>query len=252
MMIATGEVGLEVIMFEGPHGRLALFGVALSMLGCGGDPSAPFTLQVSPEFVQGVIPGSESGVLVSIVDTSDTQRPVTVSATAAGAEVSVEPSEIREGEVAEIVVVAESTAIERPLDIVVTARRGTYEVREVKPTVVLPWEDDRGEYAAELLGIFADWLIEHEPGIAVGSPSSGSMVAPSLLVVSHYMFRSEAWEIGLSWHVMIPPDDWAEIYLRPHDELAPTLAFRLASQAWALERGEVIIEEVPAPPEVTR
>jgi hypothetical protein len=51
---------------------------------------------------------------------------------------------------------------------------------------------------------------------------------------------------------MVPPDDWADLYLRPRDEAAPTLAFRLASQAAALEDGVIEITPTQVPAEVTR
>ena len=50
-----------------------------------------------------------------------------------------------------------------------------------------------------------------------------------MLEVSHYLFLSESWEMGLSWHIMIAPYDWARIYLRPRSEVAPTAAFEISS-----------------------
>ena len=36
--------------------------------------------------------------------------------------------------------------------------------------------------------------------------------------------------MGLTWHVMIPPDDWARIYLRRRfHEIRPSHAFEIAS-----------------------
>lgn len=51
---------------------------------------------------------------------------------------------------------------------------------------------------------------------------------------------------------MLPPDDGAEIYLRPRAEVASSHAFRLASQHAAREDGVVAIEEVASPVEVVR
>ena len=42
-------------------------------------------------------------------------------------------------------------------------------------------------------------------------PSAGTMVSPQWLVVSHYLFFSEQWELHLEWHIMVAPDDWARI-----------------------------------------
>ena len=45
-----------------------------------------------------------------------------------------------------------------------------------------------------------------------------------------YTFFSEEWEMGVSKHVMIPPDDWAKIYLRHRfTEASPSYAFKISS-----------------------
>jgi hypothetical protein len=234
-----------------------LFGILAATVvpACGGEAAAvPFTIRLAPEFVQGAIPGATTGVLVTISNETETDEPVELAASAAGATVTVEPAMIRDGEVAEVTVVAGPAASETPLDIVVTGRRGGLEETATRSTTIFAWDDDRGEYAGTLLGLFTAWLAGEEPGLGIdaGTDFAGSYVAPGLLVVSHYLFMSEEWEIGLSWHVMTPPHDWAEIYLRPRDQAAPTLAFRLASQAAALEQGTVQISAVPVPQEVVR
>ncbi len=230
--------------------------IVASGAACGesADPSVPFTLQVSPEFVQGVIPGAGSGVLVTIIDESETDAPVQLTVSADGAQVSVAPAEIHAGEVAEVTVIADPATEERPLEIRISGSRGDLDQVVGKSTTVFAWEDDRGDYARRLLGVFASWLADNRPdlGIDAATEFSGSFVAPGLLVVSHYLFMSDDWELGLSWHVMVPPDDWAEIYLRPRAEPAPTLAFRLLSQDAALADGEVTIDDVTPPLEVVR
>jgi hypothetical protein len=209
---------------------------------------------LSPEFVQGVIPGAVSGVLATITNDEPTSAPVTISASADGATVTVSPSEIRDGEVAEVTLVADPADSERPIELTVTARRGDIEQTSTRSTTVFTWEDDRGDYAGPLLDVFTAWLAANRPelGIETDLGFTGSMVAPGLLIVSHYCYMTNEWELGLSWHVMVPPDDWADLYLRPRDEAAPTLAFRLASQAAALEDGVIEITPTQVPAEVTR
>jgi len=51
----------------------------------------------------------------------------------------------------------------------------------------------------------------------------------------YYLFFSPEWEMGLRWHVMIPPHDWAEIYLRRRSELSSTRAWRIHSVDGQLE-----------------
>jgi hypothetical protein len=84
------------------------------------------------------------------------------------------------------------------------------------------------------------------------SEFEGAMVAPRLLVVSHYMFTNELYELGVSWHVTVAPDDWAELYLRPRDELHPTRAFRVSSWSAALAGEPVEFTDVAPPDEVVR
>jgi hypothetical protein len=51
---------------------------------------------------------------------------------------------------------------------------------------------------------------------------------------------------------MVAPDDWAELYLRPRDELRPTRAFRVSSWSAALAGEPVEFTEVAPPDEVVR
>jgi hypothetical protein len=234
---------------------VAVLTIASLVSSCSGDGSTGtlFTIEISPEFVQGAVPGSATGVLVTITNEEPTLDPVSLSVVADGAEVSVRPTEIREGEVAEVTLVAPATTEEVPLDIVVTGRRGAVEVSATRSTVIRPFEDSERAYADTLLGVFTSWLEENRPDLGIGPDTefTGSFVSP-VLVVTHYLYLSDDWELGLSWHVMVPPDDWAEIYLRPRDQLRPTLAFRLTSRQAAFDDGNVDIVAVDPPAEVTR
>lgn len=207
---------------------------------------------VSPEFIQGAIPGAEVVLLVSQSD--ETAGIATVTAAAPGATITVKPSEISGVEVAEVTVVPEATTSETELVITieVTTVDTTYTV--TKTTTVLPWGDDRGGQAAEILGLFTSWLGENRPelGVTPETRFEGTYLAPQLLVVSHYGFFSDQWEIGLAWHVMIPPDDFSEIYLRPRSELRPNLGFRIDSWQTALDTGDYQVAEAEPPFEVVR
>lgn len=241
------------------HALALLTAVLLAVGGScsdGGESAVPFTLNVTPEFVQGAVTEQPTGVLVTILNESPTDEPVTITATATGATVTVEPAAISAGEVAEVwLTVDPGTSDGTEMELVITGERGGRTATASRGFTAYDWEDDRGEYAGTLFDLFRSWLAANHPelGITDDTVFSGSFTAPGLLVVSHYLYLSDEWEIGLAWHVMIPPDDWAEIYLRPRDEAAPTVAFRLSSQAAAVDSqapGE--ISEVPAPLEVTR
>jgi len=235
----------------------ALFALtmALAIAACGESRSDPFTMLVGPEFVNGAVPGGTMSLLVAFEQEHDSDDPVHLSASAAGAVVVVEPSAIVAGEVAEVRITPQPVATgDTVISVAVRATRGDVIETVSRDVTVFDWEDDRGPQARALLDVFLEWLATNRPDLGLGPETltEGSMVAPGLLVVSHYCFVTDDWEIGLSWHIMIPPDDWAEIYLRPRGAWSPTEAFRLSSQRAALEDGLVEIAEVAPPTEIAR
>ena len=233
--------------------------VVLSLLfviaGCGGttEEEGPFELVVDPEFVQGMIPG-ETCVLLAAIGSDEGSGPVTITAEATDAEVMVEPASIGSGEIAEITVIPGPAETEAPIDITVVATRGTEQRRHSISTTVMPWEDTVAETAADIFAVFTPWLAENHPEVGIGPDTelTGTAVAPMLLVVSHYAYFTDDWEIGLSWHIMVAPDDWSQIYLRHRDQLSPTMAFELSSWSTALEGGPWEIAETTPPLEVVR
>jgi hypothetical protein len=209
-------------------------------------------VEVSPEFIQGAIPGAEVVLLVSQSD--ETAGVAMVTASVDGGTVGVRPAEISGAEVAEVTVVPGTTTTETELDVIIEVTTDDVTHTVTKTFTVLPWEDDRAEQAAEILGLFTSWLSDDRPelGVTLETEFEGTLLAPQLLVVSHYGFFNDQWEIGLAWHVMIPPDDFAEIYLRSRSELQPSLAFRIDSWQTALDTGDYQVSEVAPPFEVVR
>lgn len=227
---------------------------------CGDDDdgeAVDFELRVSPEFVQGLLSASSVDVLVEIVNAEETDDPVEIAATATGeASVEVADASLAAGKVGKVVVtappVAEPNEVEFTLTITAT-RDGVTRTAD-RTIIAVPGEDDREEQAREILAYFLEWLADEHPdmGLDPDATLEGSFVAPRLLVVSHYMFEGEDYELGLSWHIMVAPDDWAELYIRPLGELAPTEAYRLSSWSTALEGGDIEFTEVDPPTEVVR
>lgn len=215
-------------------------------------PASTPQFRLEPEFVQGAIPGADLVLLVALAEGEPGS--VDLEAEVTGAEVRIDPATIAGTEVAEVTVVPDPTDEERQLTVVVSATRNGATGEVTREFTVVAWPDDREPQAREILAMFLEWLADNRPELGLGPDTdlSGSFTAPLLLVVSHYTFYDEEWEIGLSWHVMVPPDDFSEIYLRPRDELQPTLAFRLDSWQTALETGEVNLAEVAPPAEVVR
>jgi len=179
------------------------------------------------------IAGQHFIFLVTITDEAqESELPVHISATAAGAEVVIYYADIFRGEVAEVVVIPKQASVGKTIKVTITGTRDGASDKKVASFEVAEGEDDRQEYATELLDKFVSWLATNHPelGITEDTAWNGTMVSPVWLVVSHYLFFSEEWEAHISWHIMIPPYDWAKIDLRHRfDELAPSYAFEISS-----------------------
>jgi len=192
------------------------------------------------------IAGQRFVFLVTITDEAEeSEHPVTISAEAAGAEVVIYYEDIFEGQVAEVVVIPAPTSIGQIIEVTITGTRGSVTDEAVASFEVAEGEDDRQEYATELLDKFVSWLATNHPelGITEDTAWNGTMVSPVWLVVSHYLFFSEEWELHIEWHIMVPPYDWAKIDLRHRfDALAPSYAFEISSLD---ANGEPVAIEVP-------
>jgi hypothetical protein len=179
------------------------------------------------------IAGQHFVFLVTITDEGqEGQLPVRISAKAPGAQVVIYQQDIVEGQVAEVVVIPTQKSIGKTIKVTITGSQGKLTDKKVVSFKVAEGEDDRQEYAGELLDRFVSWLATNHPelGITDDTAWNGTMVSPVWLVVSHYLFFSEEWEVHISWHIMIPPYDWAKIDLRHRfDELEPSYAFEISS-----------------------
>ena len=197
-------------------------------------PTPEFHINVIPEQLNGdSIAGQYCVFLVTITDEGqEGQLPVRISATAPGSEVVIYQQDIVEGEVAEVVVIPTQASIGKTIKVTITGNRGSSTDKKVVSFEVAEGEDDRQEYAGELLDRFVPWLATNHPelGITDDTAWDGTMVSPVWLVVSHYLFFSEEWEAHIEWHIMVPPYDWAKIDLRHRfDELEPSYAFEISS-----------------------
>jgi len=205
----------------------------------GGDENTAFHINVIPEqrtedqepFYS--IAGQRFVFLVTITDEGQVSEiPVHISAIAPGAEVVIYYEDIFEKETAEVVVIPAQASIGQIIEVTITGTRGSVSDEKVASFEVAEGEDDRQEYATELLDKFVSWLATNHPelGITEDTAWDGTMVSPVWLVVSHYLFFSEEWEAHISWHIMVPPYDWAKIDLRHRfGELEPSYAFEISS-----------------------
>jgi hypothetical protein len=198
------------------------------------EQATPFHITVIPEQLNGhSIAGQHCVFLVTITDNGEIgELPVEISATASGAEIIIYQKDIVEGQVAEVVVIPRQASIGKTIEVTITGNRGGLTEEKVVSFEVIEGEDDREEYATELRDRFISWLELNHPELEITNDIewSGTMVSPQWLIVSHYLFFSEEWEMHVEWHVMIPPYDWAKIDLRHRfDEQKPSYAFEISS-----------------------
>lgn len=157
---------------------------------------------------------------------------IDISAFAPGAEVSVNNPTIKSGEFAEVTVIPDQMSTNKILTLTISGRRSGLEQKETVTIEVMEGEDDLGALAAEMRDKFIPWLATNRPEFGITSETEwiGTVVNPGILVVMHYIFYSNDWEMYVTWHVMIPPHDWVKIYLRfRFTETHPSYAFEISS-----------------------
>ena len=207
--------------------------------------SCPFSMQVIPEHISDSIAGQRCVFLVVVADEgqgSGEGKAVNISATAPGASVTVDPQAIPPGKVAEVTVIPDKMSENETLTATVRGERGGLKQTETVTVKVNesifpdPWS--KALTAAEMRNKFIPWLAANHPELGITSETewTGIIIAPNSHEVSFYLFFSEDWEMGVSWHVTIPPHDWARIYLRDRiTKVSPSHAFEIPS--WS-EQGE--------------
>ena len=211
--------------------------------------SSQFDLDAVPVTSTGRTIGGQRVVFLVTVSGSEADRPVTVAADAAGATISVDPQPLPPGVVGEASIVPAPVAEEEQQVVTVTASRDAIERRTERVLSMAPGEDSIGPEAAILLERFTEWLAAERPELGIKPDTAWEGTTGSwVLVVNHYLYFSEDWELGLDWHVMIAPDDWARIYLRERwTQTRPSMAFEIPSVA-----GELAPREIDPPASVWR
>lgn len=243
------------------------FLLAAAMTACDGTDESmnggaadPFSLQVVPQQMSPTVPGQRCVLLVTVeAEGSISGEEVTLSVSASGAVVTVEPSEVGSDEVAEVILIPDEASVGSMLTVIVEGeRRGFTDTQTVAIEVTDAGigggtGDDLAVPAAEFRDRFVTWLAENQPDLGITPETEwiGTVVKPVILVAMHYLFFSEEWKMGLHWHVMIAPHDWARIYLRRRFvEVQPSMAFEVSSYSTpgevphAIDPAEHFMDEV--------
>ncbi len=217
-------------------GAILVASIAISYFAIGPQEST-FTLNVLPDAIRGdAIAGQLVVLLVTINDNGSGQNggadKATISATASNSAILVQPEAIDPGQVAEVDVIPDVSAVGSNVSVTIKAERGGSVQSHTMEFAVTPGEDFLGPYAQQLRELFVQWLQENDLGLGITNQTQweGTIVSPNWLVVSHYLFFSKDWEMHVYWHIMIPPYDWAKIDLRHRfNETIPSLSFEISS-----------------------
>lgn len=149
----------------------------------------------------------------------------------------------------EIFVYPEIEHIGLHIEIKLTITSGNMEVSDSALVTVVNWTLIDSSYAETLLEPFISYFSEEKLLYQIDQNTTWEGIASGIeiIVVSHFLFKSELWEIEISWHVMIAPYDWVKIYLRNRSDFSPIWAGKIDS--WSSNH---TIIEIDPPPEVYR
>jgi len=224
---------------------------------CSDDDAGPAdtapVISTRPEFVNRIIPGRRPLALVVSGDTGDAAATLSGTSSLGGMVVSFEQTTLIPGEAVEVWVDVPEVVVDTDFTVTVRATRGAASSQvDIRATAV-PGVDDVSGTAKEIAAVFLRHLAGSVPGgpITVADLGNGTPVA-GLLVVTHYAWFTDAYEVGLGWHIMVAPSDWAVLYLRPRHNPAPARAFRINSWSRALSGANYTFEEITPPADVTR
>jgi len=228
----------------------------------GGEPTVnpatmPFFMDVIPVHMGDTIAGQSCVFMVTITDDTTTTvvgEPVTITAEAPGASVTVGPEAISAGYVAEVVVVPGDNTTGSTLRVTITGERGG-QIRTETATLNVSEEPAdlfaKTVFATALRDIFVTWLEQNQADLKITTETEwvGAVIYPyGPEDIGYYLFFSDEWEMGVRWHNVEGFEDWARIYLRLRTvDLVPSKAFEITSM-----KAEDEPHIIPPPKEVWR
>jgi hypothetical protein len=112
---------------------------------------------------------------------------------------------------------------------------------------VIPWGSPVPEVAETKREELVKWVEKEHPecGDLLRQKWVPYLTYPGILVVEHWTFLSENWEMRICFHVMIPPYDWSMILLRERGEWEPVLAAMREHNGTEYEIHEIPISDYP-------
>ncbi|MFW9960044.1 MAG: hypothetical protein ACFFDV_03450 [Candidatus Thorarchaeota archaeon] len=150
----------------------------------------------------------------------------------------------------EVFVYPTEANIEQCIEIELTFSYDSLIASDTALALVWNWTSDEESYARGMRDVFVNYLAENHPELGINATIEWTPIynTAGIIIVIHYLYISEQWEMEVSWHMMIAPSDWAHVYLRQRCDLEPSWAGEISS--WSTDNETVI--EVDPPTEIWR
>ncbi|MFX0011156.1 MAG: hypothetical protein ACFE9R_12630 [Candidatus Hermodarchaeota archaeon] len=148
--------------------------------------------------------------------------------------------------VLEIFIVPNSTHLNHKIEIEARVSNNNTIIKNSAFVEIINWTQSNISEVIGMRDVFISHFSLNEPTFNINESTiwEGFDNAPQILIVEHYLFRSEFWEMELSRHVMIAPYDWVKVYLRPRNQIKPIWEGIITS--WS-SGNHTIIETDPPP-----
>jgi hypothetical protein len=130
-------------------------------------------------------------------------------------------STLKGSAVDELCVVPDATQVETTAHVTITANipgKGAPVIVQ-RSIGVWPEIDGRAADARQYFDRWIAWLAANHPELGITADTEWRPgYVSTFLVVSHYAYWSDEWEMVIAWHNMIPPYDWTDVFLRRRGE----------------------------------
>ncbi|MBM3475419.1 MAG: hypothetical protein FJX75_19315 [Armatimonadetes bacterium] len=221
---------------------------AMLVSGCGGGRRLPQLVLTSAP--PGGIAGYRGSTALWVVSVNmtppDASRVALTAQSTDGVPCEVVPAQLDRSGTVEVIARPGATAPRRPGNVIVRAQTEEAPIagqaQLALPLNVLNYRDQLGTEARQRFALFTDYLAAQHPEFGIDSTTTwdGWVPAPNILVVMWYSFLSADYEALIRWHVMIPPYDWTEVFVRERGS---------AECVWAgkIPTAGALVEEVTPP-----
>lgn len=125
--------------------------------------------------------------------------------------------------VLELFVKPNSTHLNHNIEIILEVKDNTILLKKTANVEVVNWGPRNISEVEIMRDAFVSYLSLNKSSFGINESIlwEGFDNAPQFLIVEHYLFRSEFWELALSRHVTIFPNDWVKVYIRPRAQIKP-------------------------------